>query len=317
MIFVDQILYLPIRGKKIPSTSNKEKGTKHQAGQNAIPIDLKIEYTFGHGVPPIVYIQENPEGTIRAEMSGKISIELITPRRYRHNLELLMAKNELQCRQKLNEAYIPAFSALTAHPDFALEENRVVVTSQSLVKAGLPPFDIPLSTKASGYRYGKLKDRKSDRSLVAGGKQYKFSHDIEFVVKLDEKTYKNGVQSVRKSGGFFSNLKRDLKGAGNVLVDHFGNKESWSEVGRAFGDAGKISLIAHGGAALKAYLIFDVATGGVVTTTTMVAAGTPAGQKVITEFIPSMNPGTLPSLTNYGIAGFLMGTSIETIIKNN
>ena len=318
MIFVDQILYLPIRSKKFPSTSNKEKGTKHQAGQNAIPIDRRIEYTFGHGVPPIIYVQEHPEGTIRAEMSGKISIELIAPRRYRHNLELLMAKNELQCRQKLNEAYLPAFSALTAHPDIVLEGNRVILAQQGPAKAELPPYDIPLTTKSSGHLYGKFQDRKSNKSLMVEGNQYKFSHDIEFVVEVDQKkTDKAGGQSVRKHGGFISNLKRDLKGAGNALVDHFGNKENWREIGRAFGDAGKISLIAHGGSVLKAYIIFDVATGGVVTTTTMVAAGTPAGQKIITEFIPSMNPGTLPSLTHYGIAGFLTGTTIETIAKNN
>jgi LysM repeat protein len=315
-IFVEQILYLPVRGKQL-SRPATEKGTKNQAGQIAIPINLKIDYTFGHDVPPIIYTQETPEGTIKTEMRGKISIELIAPRRYRHNLELLLAKDETHCRQKLNEVYIPAFSALTAFPDIALEGNSVIITPQGPAKAALPSYKIPLAEKSRKKMHGNLKVQKNDKGIKVEGKQYKFSHDIEIIVNVHLKADRAKGQSNQEFGGFFSNLKRDLKGAGNALIDHFGNKENWREIGRAFGDAGKISLIAHGGSALKAYLMFDVATGGVITTTAMVFSGTPAGQKIITEFIPSMNPGTLPSLTHYGVAGYLTGTTIETIAKKN
>lgn len=165
--------------------------------------------------------------------------------------------------------------------------------------------------------HGNLKDQKNDKRIEVEGKQYKFNHDLEFIVNVHMEANRASGQSNQELGGFFSNLKRDLKGVGNTLIDHFGNKENWREIGRAFGDAGKISLIAHGSSAVKAYLIFDVATGGVITTTTMLSAGTPAGQKIITDFIPSMNPGTLPSLTYYGVAGYLMGTTIETIVTKN
>jgi RHS repeat-associated protein len=47
----------------------------------------------------------------------------------------------------------------------------------------------------------------------------------------------------------------------------------------------------------------------------MVAAGTPAGQKIITEYIPSMNPGALPAPTfPYGLFGWMTGATIETIV---
>jgi hypothetical protein len=315
-IFVEQILYLPVRGKQLP-TPAAEKGTKNQAGQIAMTIDLKIDYMFGQDVPPIIYTQNIPEGIIRTEMRGKISIELVAPRRYRHNLELLLAKNEMHCRHKLNEVYIPAFSALTAYPDIALEKNSVILTPQGPAKAVLLPYKIPLASKSGNKMHGNLKDQQSDKRIEVEDKQYKFSYDLEFITKLHMKADRSKGESNQEYGGFFSNLKRDLKGAGNALIDHFGKKENWREIGRAFGDAGKISLIAHGGSTLKAYLIFDVATGGVITTTTMVSAGTPAGQKIITEFIPSMNPGTLPSLTNYGVAGYLTGTTIETIATRN
>ena len=66
--------------------------------------------------------------------------------------------------------------------------------------------------------------------------------------------------------------------------------------------------------------MFDMATAGPVTTTTMVADGTPAGQKIIIEFVPSMSPGTLPNLNSlYGVLGWAAGTIIEknTIQNNN
>lgn len=315
-IFVEQILYLPVRGKQLP-TPAAEKGTKHQAGQTAITIDLKIDYAFGHEAPPIVYMQEISERIIKIEMLGKISIELMAPRRYRHNLEILLAKDEIHCRQKLNEAYIPAFSALTAFPDISLDGNSLILTPQGPAKTALLPYKIPVVSKSGNKMHGNLKDQKSGKRIEVEGKQYKFSHDLEFIVDVHMKADRAVGQSNQEFGGFFSNLKRDLKGAGNALIDHFGKKETWREIGRAFGDAGKISLVAHGGSALKAYLIFDVATGGVITTATMVSAGTPAGQKIIAEFIPSMNPGTLPSLSYYGVAGYLTGSTIETIATKN
>jgi hypothetical protein len=315
-IFVEQVLYLPVRGKQLPTPANK-KGTKNQAGQIAISIDLKIDYKFGQDVPPIVYTQEISEGIIKIEMRGRISIELIAPIRYRHNIEILLAKDEMHCRQKLNEVYIPAFSVLTAFPDIALDGNSVISTPQGPAKGVLLPYKIPLTSKSGNKMHGNLKDQKSDKRIEVDGKQYRFSYDLELIASVHLSADRDSGQSNHKVGGFFSNLKRDLKGAGNALIDHFGKKENWREIGRAFGDAGKISLIAHGGSALKAYLIFDVATGGVITSTAMVSAGTPAGQKIIAEFIPSMNPGTLPSLTYYGVAGYLTGTTIETIATKN
>jgi hypothetical protein len=250
-------------------------------------------------------------------MRGTITIKIVSPDRYRHNLELLMSKNETHCRQKLNEAYIPAFRALTVFHRVSLAGNSVLLSPQGPAKNSLPNYKIPLTSNSSGKMQGNLKDLKSGGKIEVEGKQYMFNYDIELIVNVHSNPDKFKDQPDQSSDGFFSKLGRDLKGAGGVLVDHFGEKDNWREIGQAFGDAGKIALISHGGAAIKAYIIFDVATGGVMTTATMVAAGTPAGQKIITEFIPSMNPGTLPSLTNYGVAGYLTGTTIETVLNNN
>jgi len=229
----------------------------------------------------------------------------------------LMAKDEMHCRQKLNEVYIPAFKALTAFPSISFVGNSVILAPQGAAKNSLPDYKIPLTLKSGDNMHGKLKDLKNDETIEVEGKKYKFSHDIDLIVDVRLKPGKSKDQPVQNSDGFFSNIGRDLKVAGNALVDQFGNKENWRQIGQAFGDAGKIALVAHGGSAIKAYIIFDVATGGIMTTTAMVTAGTPAGQKIITEFIPSMNPGTLPSLTSYGVAGYLTGTTIETIAKKN
>lgn len=64
---------------------------------------------------------------------------------------------------------------------------------------------------------------------------------------------------------------------------------------------GKVVLGTAVFTAAEAYAVFDIVSGGPVTTSLMVAAGTPQGQQIISEFIPSMNPGTAPSPTNLSI----------------
>jgi len=79
--------------------------------------------------------------------------------------------------------------------------------------------------------------------------------------------------------------------------------------------AGKVAVATHAVVAVKAYALYDVATGGPVTTTVMVAAGTPQGQRVLqktTEFLQSANPGMLPpKFTKAGIVGWYVGGKIE------
>lgn len=116
---------------------------------------------------------------------------------------------------------------------------------------------------------------------------------------------------------FISGIVNDLEQVADSVYDTFTDKRILAEIGQGFWKAGKISVLAHTGTALKAYAIFDVATGGPVTTTAMVAAGTPAGQKILVEFIPSMNPGTLPSPTEFGFWGWLAGTLIENEVRKH
>jgi hypothetical protein len=80
--------------------------------------------------------------------------------------------------------------------------------------------------------------------------------------------------------------------------------------------AGEIAVLTHAAVATKAYALFDIATGGPVTNSIMVAAGTPQGQGFITEFIPSINPGALPSPTfPFGFFGWATGATIETMAQ--
>ena len=82
MIFVEQILYLP-ESDKHKLSSPTEIVTKAHTWRPAIAIDLKIAYAFGYDEKPIVYFQEASDCIIKAEMRGKISIEIHSHDRYR------------------------------------------------------------------------------------------------------------------------------------------------------------------------------------------------------------------------------------------
>jgi hypothetical protein len=296
-IFVGQILYLPIRDRRMLSTV-KKTGTKQEASKNAIPIDLNIEYAFGNDERGFSYFQDAPEYLIKTVMKGKIAIEIISTDRHRHNLELLMSKDAMQCKTKLNAIYQPVFSALTAKPDVEFTGGKVVLKTPVSANAGIQLYTIHLDHNLTG----RLSPQMVSGNVGMNGRTYKFSAKFEFRVYMLKK------QSLT------SNLKNQLVDGLNNVYDTFADKDNRKEIGKGFEAAGKIVALSLAGSALKAYAILDVATGGPVTTTATLVAGSPVGQKIIIEFIPSMNPGTLPSLNSlYGVLGWATGTTIETI----
>jgi hypothetical protein len=313
LIYVGQTLMIPSR-EKIPAPGTGQVGT---AKTLAREIDLKIKYCFGHGEEPIVYVQDSSDCIIKAEMSGEIGIELISPGRYRHNFEILMAKDAIQCKQKLNDIYSPAFSVLTARPDMVMKANQVTLTPRNLANANLKPYTINVSSIARNHMKGSLSAQQATGNLEFEGREFKYITELEFIVDVQMKSDKAVDQGQGKQGGYQSTLRKELAAVTTAVVRTFTDKELLKDFGRGFGQAGKIAALTHAAVAFKAYAIIDVATGGPVTTATMVTAGTPAGQKVLLEFIPSMNPVTLPSPTQYGFWGWLAGHLIEKKVRQN
>ena len=308
-IFVGQILYLPASYKH-KSSSLTETVPKTQACRPAIAIDLKLAYTFGHNEKPIIYIQEDSDCIIKAEMGGKITIEINSHDRYQHNLEMLMIKDVMQCKQKLNEIYNPAFTALTSKPEMLSKDNKVILTPVLSTETNIGPITVNVSTQTPNHLKGTYKSLPISGDLVSNSRKYKYTAEIEFIVDVYKKP--DNSNHNQKQEGFLSSLRKEFTAMGQGVYNTFSNKDFLNEIGRGFVQAGKVVALSHAAVAFKAYAIFDVATGGPVTTATMVAAGTPAGQKIIIEFIPSMNPGTLPNLnTLYGVFGWAAGTIIE------
>jgi hypothetical protein len=88
LIYVAQIIMIPSRPKIAPPGT----GARAEADGRAVPINLKVTYAIGRDTPPIEYVGATANYTIKTEMSGEISIELMSPDRYRQSLELCMTK---------------------------------------------------------------------------------------------------------------------------------------------------------------------------------------------------------------------------------
>jgi hypothetical protein len=247
----------------------------------------------------LFYIQDNRDHAIFAQLKGKIAIELMSTDRHVHNLELLTAKDAAQFRQKLNEIYNPPFCVLSAKPEMEFNKNNVTLSFLTSVEGSKVTYTINVSPDAPRKLKGSLKPKTISGALDLGGRRYKYAADLEFLVEVVEK---QGAKSWL--GGQFAEIGKGLK-------NDFSDGHNQKEIAKGFGAAGIVAAISVTAVAVKAYAIFDVATGGPVTTTAMVAAGTPAGQKVLMEFLPSMNPSELPSPTWFGYAGYKVGSKIE------
>ncbi len=92
LIYVGQTLVLPARKINPPPGT----GVKVEGGKPALPLDLKVTYSIGHGTPPILYVSPGLDFTVKTELSGKISIETMSDNMRQHGFELLISKDPIQ-----------------------------------------------------------------------------------------------------------------------------------------------------------------------------------------------------------------------------
>lgn len=179
-IYVGQILYLPVRDKRMLTTA-KATGAEHEACKTATPIDLKINYSFGYDDKPLLYIQNNRDHVIFTRLKGKIAIELMSTDRHVYNLELLTARDATQFRQKLNGIYNPPFCVLTARPEMAFNQNNVTLSYLTSVEGSKVTYTVNVSPDAPRKLKGSLKPKTIVGAFDLDGRRYKYAADLEFL----------------------------------------------------------------------------------------------------------------------------------------
>jgi hypothetical protein len=182
LIYVGQYIMIPGDRRYVPPGT----GDRFEANQPAKAINLKITYTIGRDTPPMVYVQKGVDYTVTAEMSGEIGIELKSADRFRHNLELLMAKNPFEAKYKLEEIYDPALCALTVKPEFGFDGDtgKVKIKAPIAAKAGLGPYTVEVHTESPLHLSGKLKPPAVEGTVEADGRQFKYSAEPEFKIDV-------------------------------------------------------------------------------------------------------------------------------------
>jgi hypothetical protein len=182
LIFVGQTILIPPR-PKWPKSGN---GTKTEGGQWPIPLSLKVTYAIGRDTPPIIYEASYGDYTIKTEMSGEIGIENKTPghSKYVLNYELAMSKDPAQVKQKLRNAYDPAFVALTANPEMVFESGTVKIKAPIAANANLGSYAVKVSAETPMHYSGTIKPQTVSGTLELGRSRYKYSADIELKVDV-------------------------------------------------------------------------------------------------------------------------------------
>jgi hypothetical protein len=180
LIYVSQHIMIPGNRRNL----SPKIGTKQEASRIATPIDLKITYAIGRDTPPMVYVHKGLGYTVTTEISGEIAVELRSADRFRHNLELLMSKNPTEAKHKLQQNYDPALCALTAKPGIEFESGRVTIKPAIAAEAGLGPYRVEVQAESPVHFSGKLKPTKVEGTIVASGREYKYSADLEFKVNV-------------------------------------------------------------------------------------------------------------------------------------
>lgn len=188
VIYVGQVLVIPGRGQqpkmKIANPVGVGIGIQKTA---AIPIDLKVEYQIGRDTPPISYVEVNNEYEILIEMTGKISIEIVSIDRYQHNYDLLMCGNSQQAKAKLSEKYNPVVSALLAKPKMVFEKGTLTVYSPIAANANIAPFEIKVGNAAPNCQSGILGPVEAHGVFQRDRIEYKYGAEITYKTEVRKK----------------------------------------------------------------------------------------------------------------------------------
>jgi hypothetical protein len=182
LIYVGQYIMIPGDRRYVPPGT----GDRFEANQPAKAVDLKISYTIGRDTLPMVYVQKGLDHTITSEVSGTVGIELKSPDRFRHNLELFMCKNPAEAKYKLEEIYDPALGVLLAKPelDFDSATNKVRIKAPIAAKAGLGPYTFEIQLESPLHLSGSLKPTTLEGGVEIGGRRFKFSAELEFKIDV-------------------------------------------------------------------------------------------------------------------------------------
>lgn len=180
LIYVGQTILVPVRAKQTPPGT----GVKADGDKAAIPIKLKVEYTIGKDTPPMVYTMSTPDFTIKTELSGKITIEVLGPERYNHNLELALGKDPARIKSKLRQVYDPAICALTAEPEISYESGLIKINAPIAAEQDPGPYMIRVEASAPNHLSGYLRIQPFEGRVMAGGRKYKYNADIELKAEM-------------------------------------------------------------------------------------------------------------------------------------
>jgi len=227
LIYVGQTVLVPLRTKNMAEGT----GTKTEGGKDAVPIDLKVEYTIGKDTPPLVYTLPAPDFTATTEMTGKIAIELLSPDRYNHNLELAFGKDPTQIKSKLKEVYNPAVAALIAKPEMDYVSGRLKIKAPLAAKHDAGIFEIEMQSDTPMHMSGTLKIKPFSGKVMAGSRECKFDAAIELKAEIDWHPIPRkgpGTEKVRKpapsdrqlvTGSDESNWRQMFQKADDVIAN--------------------------------------------------------------------------------------------------
>ena len=180
LIYVGQTIMVPARGKQIPAGT----GGKADGDKVAIPLNLKVEYTIGKDTPPVVYTLSATDFTIKTEITGKITVEVLGSERYNHNFELALGKDPIQIKSKLRQVYDPAICALTAEPEISYESGLIKIKAPIASEYNSGTYMIRVEAVTPNHLSGFLRVQPFGGKLMASGRRYKYYAEIEFRAEM-------------------------------------------------------------------------------------------------------------------------------------
>lgn len=171
-----------------PRAPNASAGTgrKLEASNPATALGVKVEYNFEEGTNPIQYKPlVTPDYTIKTEMTGKITIQSLTPDSGRVSYELATAldKPEMTSKLQFNNKAL-AHLTQSVEPKFDMATGRISLKASIAAHADIGPYHFEVEAEGFNRLKAVFKPESISGVFQMGKGRYKFSADIAFKIEI-------------------------------------------------------------------------------------------------------------------------------------
>lgn len=186
LIYIGQTLLLPLRPNAPSPIIGNGTVNRNEASRPATGVNLRVVYDIEEHNNPTHYQLKMPDYTIDSKFTGKITIEHLGEDRYKHNVDLIVNKNNSMIEHNLSTFAHKAFKDLTQNVKMTFDpkNSEVIISAPITTMANIGSTTVTVQAVSPTSLVGQAKPKPISTTVEIDRRKYNYTADIEFKVEV-------------------------------------------------------------------------------------------------------------------------------------